>query len=148
MNEGTSEIIGVLFMYICPLEESELPKVDQLFQKESQLIKELAQKGSCIIVGRLTNYILKDMPTAYHVFIGADNASKVKRVSGRDRLSEKMAASKVRKVNHERAVHCRHFTKTEWGNVKNYNLCIQSNDFGIEETAQIIQGLFQKKMEL
>lgn len=132
--------------YAGPLEESELPKVDQLFQKESQLIRELAQKESCIIVGRLANYILKDMPTAYHVFIGADNDSKVKRVSERDRLSEKMAASKVRKVNHERAVHCRHFTKTEWGNVKNYNLCIQSNDFGIEETAQIIQGLFQKKM--
>lgn len=132
--------------YAGSLEESELPKVDQLFQKESQLIRELAQKGSCIIVGRLANYILKDMPTAYHVFIGADNASKVKRVSERDRLSEKMAASKVKKVNHERAVHCRHFTKTEWGNVKNYNLCIQSNDFGIEETAQIIQRLIQKKM--
>ena len=99
--------------YAGPLEESELPKVDQLFQKESQLIRELAQKESCIIVGRLANYILKDMPTAYHVFIGADNASKVKRVSERDRLPEKMAASKVRKVNHERAVHCRHFTKTE-----------------------------------
>lgn len=77
--------------YAGSLEESELPKVDQLFQKESQLIRKLAQKGSCIIVGRLANYILKDMPTAYHVFIGADNASKVKRVSERDRLPEKLA---------------------------------------------------------
>lgn len=63
-----------------------------------------------------------------------------------DQLSEKMAEAKVKKVDHERAVHCRHFTKTEWGNIKNYDLCIKSNDFGIEETAQIIQGLFQRKI--
>ena len=132
--------------YAGPLEQSELPKVDQLFQKESQLIRELAQKESCIIVGRLANYILKDLPAAYHVFISADTASKVKRVSERDQLSEKMAEAKVKKVDHERAVHCRHFTKTEWGNIKNYDLCIKSNDFGIEETAQIIQGLFQRKI--
>lgn len=132
--------------YAGPLEQSELPKVDQLFQKESQLIRELAQKESCIIVGRLANYILKDLPATYHVFISADTASKVKRVSERDQLSEKMVEAKVKKVDHERAVHCRHFTKTEWGNIKNYDLCIKSNDFGIEETAQIIQGLFQRKI--
>ena len=110
------------------------------------MIRELAQKESCIIVGRLANYILKDLPVAYHVFISADTASKVKRVSERDQLSEKMVEAKVKKVDHERAVHCRHFTKTEWGNIKNYDLCIKSNDFGIEETAQIIQGLFQRKI--
>ena len=55
------------------------------------MIRELAQKESCIIVGRLANYILKDLPAAYHGFISADTASKVKRVSERDQLSEKMA---------------------------------------------------------
>lgn len=132
--------------YAGPLEHSELPKVDQLFQKEYELIRELAHKESCIIVGRLANYILRDMPNAYHVFISADAASEAARVSTRDQLSDKAAAAKVKKVNHERAVHCRHFTKTEWGNVRNYNLCIKSDDLGIEETAQVITTLFQKKM--
>ena len=54
------------------VEQNDLPMVDQLFAKESALIHELSQRGSCIIVGRLANYILKDMPTAYHVFISAD----------------------------------------------------------------------------
>ena len=40
----------------------------------------------------------------------------------------------------------KHFTKTDWGNVKNYNLCIKSDDFGVEDTAKIIRELFQKKM--
>lgn len=132
--------------YAGPLEQSELPKVDQLFRKEYELIRELAHKESCIIVGRLANYILRDMPNAYHVFISADAASEAARVSVRDQLSDKAAAAKVKKVNHERAVHCRHFTKTEWGNVRNYNLCIKSDDLGIEETAQVITTLFQKKM--
>ena len=105
--------------YAGPLEQTDLPKVDQLFQKESALIHELSQKDSCIIVGRLANYILKDLPTAYHVFVSADAAAETARVSARDNISPEAAAAKVKKVNHERAVHCKHFTKTDWGNVKN-----------------------------
>ena len=134
--------------YAGPLEQTDLPKVDQLFQKESALIHELSQKNSCIIVGRLANYILKDLPTAYHVFISADATAETARVSARDKISPEAAAAKIKKVNHERAVHCKHFTKTDWGNVKNYDLCIKSDDFGVAETAQIIGDLFQKKMGL
>ena len=134
--------------YAGPLEQTDLPKVDQLFQKESALIHELSQKDSCIIVGRLANYILKDLPTAYHVFISADATAETARVSARDNISPEAATAKIKKANHERAVHCKHFTKTDWGNVKNYDLCIKSDDFGVAETAQIIGDLFQKKMGL
>lgn len=134
--------------YAGPLEQTDLPKVDQLFQKESALIRELSRNGSCVIVGRLANYVLKDLPTAYHIFISADAASEAVRVSARDHISPEAAAAKVKKVNHERAVHCKHFTKTNWGNVKNYDLCIKSDDFGVNETAQIIADLFKKKMKL
>ena len=134
--------------YAGPLEQTDLPKVDQLFQKESALIRELSRNGSCIIVGRLANYVLRDLPTAYHIFISADAASEAARVCARDHISPEAAAAKVKKVNHERAVHCKHFTKTNWGNVKNYDLCIKSDDFGVNETAQIIADLFKKKMKL
>lgn len=132
--------------YAGPLEQADLPKVDQLFQKETEVIRSLAQKESCVIVGRLANYILKDHPCAYHVFISADAAVEAARVAERDHISADAAAAKVKKVNHERAVHCKHFTKTDWGNVKNYDLCIKSDDFGVEDTAKIIRELFQKKM--
>lgn len=134
--------------YAGPLEQKDLPKVDQLFQKESALIHELSQKNPCIIVGRLANYILKDLPTAYHVFVSADATAETARVSARDNISPEAATAKIKKANHERAVHCKHFTKTDWGNVKNYDLCIKSDDFGVAETAQIIGDLFQKKMGL
>ena len=133
--------------YASPLEQADLPKVDLLFQKESELIHELAQKDSCIIVGRLANYVLKDLPTAYHVFISADASSEAARVAERDQISLEAAAEKVKKVNHERSVHCRHFTQTDWGNIKNYNLCIKSDDLGAAETAQVIADLFHKKIK-
>lgn len=133
--------------YAQPLDQSDFPKVDQLFQKESSLIRELSQKESCIIVGRLANYILKKQQTAYHVFISADTSSEIARVSARDHISPEEASAKVKKVNHERAIHCRHFTKTDWGNANNYDLCIKSDDLGMSETAQIIADLFQKKMQ-
>lgn len=111
---------------------------------------ELAQKESCIIVGRLANYILKDLPKehAYHVFVSADALSEAARVSTRDHVSLEEAAAKIKKVNHERAVHCKHFTQTDWGHIKNYDLCIKSDDFGAAETAQIIADLFHKKMKI
>lgn len=133
--------------YAGPLEQSDLPMVDQLFVKESELIRELSRKDSCVIVGRLANYILKDLPTAYHVFVSADFDTETATVAQRDHISLQAAAAKLKKVNHERAIHCKHFTKTDWGNAKNYDLCIRSDDFGIEEAARIIGDLFQKKMD-
>ena len=73
--------------YTGPLEQTDLPKVDQLFQKETEVIRTLAQKESCVIVGRLANYILKDRPGAYHVFISADTATEAARVAERDHIS-------------------------------------------------------------
>ena len=72
-------------------------------------------------------------------------AAEAARVAERDHISADAVAAKIKKVNHERAVHCKHFTKTDWGNVKNYDLCIKSDDFGVKDTAKIIRELFQKK---
>ena len=111
------------------------------------MILSLAQKESCVIVGRLANYILKDLPNTYHVFISADAASEAARAAVRDHLSPTAAAAKVQKVNHERAVHCRHFTKTEWGNARNYDLCIKSDDFGVEDNLKNYCGTVSEENE-
>lgn len=50
-------------------------------------------------------------------------------------------------LHHDGVIHCRHFTKTDWGNANNYDLCIKSDDLGMSGTAQIIADLFQKKIK-
>lgn len=106
---------------------------------------------AAILVGTLVGIINRAFGKQRDKLLGkADEtaAAETARVSARDNISPEAAAAKIKKVNHERAVHCKHFTKTDWGNVKNYDLCIKSDDFGVAETAQIIGDLFQKKMGL
>lgn len=99
---------------------------------------------AAILVGTLVGIINRAFGKQRDMLLG--KTDETARVSARDNISLEAAAAKVKKVNHERAVHCKHFTKTDWGNVKNYDLCIKSDDFGVAETAQIIRELFQKKM--
>ena len=54
---------------------------------------------------------------------------------------------KVKKVNHERTVHCKYFTKTNWGKADNYNLMIRSSDFGYKQTANLIINAFRLKFK-
>lgn len=131
--------------YSGSVERSYQPKENQLFHMEEEIIKGLTKKHCCVIVGRLSNYILRENERAYHVFISADEETEMLRVANRDSISLREAKTKVRKVNHEREIHCKYFTQTEWGNAKNYNFSIKSDDFGIEETAQIIEEMFRKK---
>lgn len=103
---------------------------------------------AAILVGTFVGMINRTFGSQRDALLGKNEkaAAEAARVAERDHISADAAAAKVKKVNHERAVHCKHFTKTDWGNVKNYDLCIKSDDFGVEDTAKIIRKLFQKKM--
>ena len=133
--------------YAAPIDQADLPKVDQLYRKEKEVIRELPQKSSCVIVGRLANVILKDYDKAYHIFIRADKQTEIEKTMQREGVTVEEATAKVKKVNHERAVHCKYFTKTEWGKASNYNLMIRSDDFGIEKTAELAISAFHAKFE-
>ena len=139
-------LVGVVFGYFttfCNYMVSFLPTPENL---GIRIIMVLA--STVFVAFGIFLYLPADLPTAYHVFVSADATAETARVSARDNISPEAAAAKVKKANHERAVHCKHFTKTDWGNVKNYDLSIKSDDFGVAETAQIIGDLFQKKMGL
>lgn len=125
-----------------------VPNINSLFKKEESVIKHLAKTENCVIVGRLANYILRNKKHIYNVFITADEESEIEKVKERDHLSHENAAKQVRKVNRERSAHCKYFTNTDWGNAKNYNLTIKSNDFGYEKTADLIEILFKQKFSL
>lgn len=134
--------------YATPVDQSDLPKVDQLYKKEKEVICELPTKSSCVIVGRLANHILKDYKKSYHIFINADAASEIEKTMQRENISSKEAENKVKKVNRERANHCKYFTKTDWGKASNYNLMIRSSDLGYEKTADIIINAFKAKFNI
>lgn len=149
-NEQTLDksMLNDFFEWYQPNNGDTVPNINSLFKKEESVIKHLAKTENCVIVGRLANYILRSKKHIYNVFITADEESEIEKVKERDHLSYENAAKQVRKVNRERSAHCKYFTDTDWGNAKNYNLTIKSNDFGYEKTAELIEILFKQKFSL
>ena len=128
--------------------EQDLPKVEQLYHAEERVIRQIAQKESCVIVGRLANHILREFDNTFDVFISADMEAKLQRVMERDGISREAAEKQIHKVEKERANHCAYFTHEQWGNAKQYDLMVKSNLLGTEQTAELIASLVNRKMAL
>lgn len=109
----------------------------ELFKIQSDTIRDIAQKGSAIFVGRASDYVLRDMD-CLDVFISAPLEYRVGRIMKEHNLTEKEAELLVLKKNKEREEYYNFFTFTEWGVASNYDLCIDSTILGITGTAEFI----------
>ena len=116
---------------------------DELFIKESNLIKELA-KDSCVIIGRCADYILKDQKNVTKIFIYSDMKNKIKRATKYYKLNKSTAEKEINKINKLRSNHYKHYTGETWNNPENYDLCINSDTLGVEDTAELIYKLINK----
>lgn len=115
-----------------------LSNSDELFLKESELIKEFASKGSCVIIGRCADFILKDFDNVINVFIYSDEEHKIKRATEQYGLTRKEAEKKIKNNDKQRSNHYNHYTGKKWGESSNYDLCINSDKFGVEKSAELI----------
>lgn len=123
----------------------ELSSSDELFIKESELIKEIAQKESAVIVGRCSDFILKDMDNVIKVFIYSNEENKVKRAIEFYGLDEENAKKEIKRIDKQRANHYKHYTGKEWKDSDNYDICINSDTFGVEKSAEIICDMLKSK---
>jgi len=123
----------------------ELSSSDELFIKESELIKEIAQKESAVIVGRCSDFILKDMDNVIKVFIYSNEENKVKRAIAFYGLDEENAKKEIKRIDKQRANHYKHYTGKEWEDSENYDICINSDTFGVEKSAEIICDMLKSK---
>ena len=112
---------------------------NQVFIAESNALREVAQQGSCVIVGRCADQILKDEFDVFSVFVHADIALRVKRVVELGAVAERRAEQTVRERDRTRARHYEYYTDKDWGENKNYHLSINSGRFGIEESVELIK---------
>ena len=117
---------------------SSLNNSDEIFIEEEKVIKDIASKGSCVIIGRCADFILKDMKNTFNVFIYSTEENKIKRAVERFNINEKDAKKQISKINKLRSNHYKHYTSNEWGNKENYDLCINSDSFGVEKAADVI----------
>ena len=105
-------------------------------QREAVLA--VAAKGSCVIVGRCADYILRDQPGLVRVFVCADHDARVQRIIHRDGVSEKEAMEKIRKMDKTRASYYSFHTDRKWGAAESYDLCISSSFRGVDAAVRVI----------
>ncbi len=118
---------------------------DRLFIAESKVIKNIAKNESCVIVGRCADYILKNKKDTFKVFLYSDEDSKIKRAVKYYHLNQEKALKMINKINRERAKHYKFYTGQDWYNLKNYDLMINVDRKGVEETAKSIKDIIIRK---
>ena len=122
------------------------PIVDTLFLAQSQVIRELAEKGSCIIIGRCADYVLQDREECFSAGVTAPTEARIARIAERNHMSRNDAEMAVRKVDKQRRTYYEFYTDKEWGAAESYNLTVDSSQFGIEGTAQMLEEVVRQFM--
>ncbi len=117
---------------------------NNIFQIQSQVMRNIAEKGPAIFIGRCSDYILRDMDIL-SVFITAPLEDRIKRVAERNGISEDQAKSLISKEDRSRETYYNYYTFGNWGVAGNYDLCLDSKMMGIEGTADIIIEIAKRK---
>lgn len=130
-------------------EVSPISAEDNLFLKQAKVIEDLYNSGeSSIMVGRCSDYILKDRKNVIKVFIySSDMDFKVNRKIKFDNLKADTAKKKIEQVDKQRAEYYKHFTTQTWGYRDNYDLCIDTSKIGVAQTIDILEDYVAKRMK-
>ena len=108
-------------------------------------IKHIADSGPCVIVGRGSDYILRNNANLIKVFIVADIDYRIKRVMERRSISEDQARILIHRTDKSRASFYHYHTEQRWGDVKNYDLCINSAKTNTAGSVEIIKSFMNNK---
>lgn len=126
-NSLLYDLVNQMYQYS---DEKEKAPKDKIFDAESKVIRELADKGNYVIIGRCSDYVLKDDDRVLKVFFNAPIESRIKRVMDRLGVEYNHAQHKIRKEDKSRADNYRYYTGRIWGASANFDLTINT-DLGI-----------------
>lgn len=124
---------------------SGLNNADELFLKESEMIKKVADEESCVIIGRCADFILKDRDNVLKVFISGSIDNKINRAVSFYGLDKSKAEKEIIKIDKLRANHYKYYTGNHWDAASNYDICINSDLYGVEQTADMICELVKNR---
>ncbi len=118
-----------------------LSTADFLWSIQCNVILQLADKGSCVIVGRNADYILKDRPDALHAYVFADTPFRAERIVRLYGESEKSPEARLNEKDKRRRVNYQHYTGRTWGQAQNYDICLDTGVLGLEQCRDILVGI-------
>ena len=118
----------------------EMPMNDKFFIAQSEVIKELAQQGDCVIVGRCADYVLssEEDVDVVSVFLYSPMDFRTLRVAESMNLTTNRAKDYIQKTDKQRRTYYDYYTSHEWGKMQNYDICINTQKTGIEKAAEMV----------
>lgn len=136
--------IGRSFSYV---DSHAMRQVQAVYREQSQVIRDMAEKSNCIIIGRCADHILQDLKP-FRIFVHADIESRIRRcmthmAENGEQFTEKQMKKHIRAVDRDRARYFGFYTDKNWGDKKNYDLCINTTDVVIKDIVPVIAKLFQ-----
>ena len=115
---------------------------DTIWVIQSRIIRELAEKGPCVIVGRCADYVLRGQADLLNVFIHADPQKRAERIVREYGERDASPLERIREKDRRRAAYHRFYTDLKWGHAQNYHLCLDSGVLGIDKCAELIASLY------
>lgn len=118
--------------------ENGLPMDHKIFLEQLRTIKDIADKGPCVIIGRCADYALRDYDNVINIFLHGDVEKRVERAAQAYGIDRSKAAEVVIKTDKQRASYYNFYTGRKWGEISNYDLTVDSTKLGIENTVKLI----------
>ena len=118
---------------------------DKLFEIQSETIQSLADRESCVIVGRCAEYVLREHPAKLSIFITADTEDRIKRIMNSEGLDREKALEHIEKSDKRRRSYHDYYATSHWGDANSYDLCINSSRMGLEQTAEFILDFIKRR---
>ena len=116
---------------------------EQVYRAEAEIIRGLAEKGPCIIVGRCADYILKDRAECINVFICADKDDRKKRIARLYNLTERKAAERIRRTDRERWYYYELHTGQDWGDITSHQILFNVSLLGMEKIVDYLELMYK-----
>ena len=134
----TEQIKSTSFLYGLYMGAQQLPMNDQIFLVQSTIIRQIAEEGPCVIVGRCADYVLRERKDLLNVFIHAPLEYRAQRAR---EVYEKQAGNMedfVKKKDKKRASFYNYFSQNKWGDARHYHLAI-SSEYGVDFAVSVIK---------
>ena len=116
----------------------DMPLNHRIFLAQFDAIRNLAAEGSCVIVGRCADYVLREDPDTVRVFVKADMPSKIARAVKYYGVEEDKAEERIRKADKQHASYYNYYATATWGDIENYDLVADTGVLGVEGAVELI----------
>lgn len=118
---------------------------DAIFVSESRIIRNLAMKEPCVIIGRCANWILRNDNKAFRIFVTSNREDAVRRVMKKDGIDAEAADKRIEQINTGRNNHYFQYTGRRWTDARDYDLVVNTSVLGLEECADIVVECIEKR---